>query len=131
MAHVYKHFFSIKVLTCFGVSMHQVSEHSEFIRTIKEIREAEEEYDRLIMSAKEKADKIMREAKEKTANERMKNQEDTTNYKNQQLQKGSKEIDDEVGKIVGKAKEEGNKLTKKKPDQNTVSKFVKDFLIDL
>ncbi len=40
------------------------------MKTVKEIKEAEEAYDRLIASAKEKADKLLREAKEKSMEER-------------------------------------------------------------
>jgi vacuolar-type H+-ATPase subunit H len=44
--------------------MHEASEQPEFMETVKEIRSAEEEYDRIINSAKEKADRILRKAKE-------------------------------------------------------------------
>ncbi len=108
--------------------MHQTSEHPEFMKTIKEIRDAEEEYDRLINSAKEKADKIMREAKEKTAEERMKSEEELTAYKNESLRNGSKEIEAEVGKIVEKAKDEGAKISKKSMESAAVSKLVKEFV---
>lgn len=108
--------------------MHQASEEPAFVKTVKEIRGAEEEYDRLINSAKEKADKIMREAKEKTMEERMKNEEELVGLKNERLRNGSKEIEAEVGKIVEKAKDEGAKISKKKLESPAVSKLVKDFL---
>ncbi|VVC03168.1 Uncharacterised protein [Candidatus Bilamarchaeum dharawalense] len=111
--------------------MHQVSEHPEFVKTIREIRDAEEEYDRLINSAKEKADKTMRDAKEKISHERMKNEEELTTYKNEHLQKGSKEIEQEVEKLVSKAKDDGSKLSKKKLENSEISKLVKDFLATL
>lgn len=111
--------------------MHQTSEHPEFMKTIKDIRDAEEEYDRLINSAKEKADKIMREAKEKTAEERMKSEEELVAYKNDRLRKGSKDIESEVEKIVEKAKDEGTKVGKKKPESSATSKLVKEFLSSL
>ncbi len=111
--------------------MNQVSEHPEFIKTIREIRDAEEEYDRLINSAREKADKTMRDAKERISHERMGNEERITDYKNERLQKGSREIEAEVGKTTGKAKDEGAKLAKKKLDGGAVSKLVKDFLSGL
>jgi vacuolar-type H+-ATPase subunit H len=108
--------------------MHQTPEHPEFMKTIKDIKEAEEEYDRLINSAKEKADKVMREAKERTLEERMKAEEEIVAYKNDRLKKGSSEIEAEVGKIVEKAKDEGSKISKSKPPATAVSKFVKEFL---
>jgi vacuolar-type H+-ATPase subunit H len=98
------------------------------MKTIKEIRAAEEEYDRLINSAKERADKIMREAKEKTAEERMRGEEGLVEYKNERLRKGSKEIESEVEKILQKAKDEGAKTAKKKPESAMVPKLVKEFL---
>jgi len=111
--------------------MHQTSEHPEFMKTIKEIRDAEEEYDRLINSAKEKADKILREARERTMEERLKNEEGLVAYKNERLRKGSKDIESEVEKIVDKAKEEGGKISKKKPESSAVPKLIKEFLSSL
>ena len=111
--------------------MHQVTDHPEFIKTIREIRDAEEEYDRLINSAKEKADNVMRDAKEQLSHERMNNEQKITAYKNEQLQNGSKEIEAEVEKIISKSKEDGAKLTKKKPDSAIVSKLMKSFLTNL
>ncbi len=131
MAQPFKYFFFISVTTRFGGSMHQTSEHPEFMKTVREIRDAEEEYDRLIMSAKEKADKTMREAKERILEERMKAEEEITAFKNERLKKGSTEIEAEVGKIVGKAKEEGTEIGKKKLESAAVSKLVKEFLASL
>ncbi|MFH1520024.1 MAG: hypothetical protein ABID61_00090 [Candidatus Micrarchaeota archaeon] len=111
--------------------MHQLSEHPEFIKTIQEIRDAEEEYDRLINSAKEKADKIMREAKEQISNQRMTNEQSITTYKNERLQDGSSEIETKVEEILSKAKDDGSKITKKKVEFVVVSKFVKEFLANL
>lgn len=111
--------------------MHQTSEHPEFMKTIKEIRDAEEEYDRLINSAKEKADKILREARERTMEERLKGEEELVAYKNERLRKGSKDIESEVEKIVGKAKEEGEKTSRKKLDAAAAPKLIKEFLSSL
>jgi vacuolar-type H+-ATPase subunit H len=108
--------------------MHQASEHPEFMRTIKEIRDAEEEYDRLIHSAKERADKIMREAKERIQAEHMKSEEEAVSFKDERIRKGNKEIDSEVGNILGSAKDEAGRIGKKKADSQTVSRLVKDFL---
>ncbi len=98
------------------------------MKTIKEIREAEEEYDRLINAAKEKADKTMREAKEKTLEARMKGEEELVGYRNERLRKGSKDIEAEVESIVAKAKDEGARVSKKKPEASAVSRLLKEFL---
>ncbi|MCI0503295.1 hypothetical protein L0Y65_01130 [Candidatus Micrarchaeota archaeon] len=101
------------------------------MKTIKEIRDAEEEYDRLINTAKEKADKILREARERTMEERLKSEEELVAYKNDRLRKGSKDIESEVEKIVEKAKEEGMKIGGKKPESAAVPKLIKEFLSSL
>ncbi len=111
--------------------MHQASGQPEFMKTVDEIKEAEEAYDRLIVSAKEKAGKTLRDAKEKLQEERAKGDEEITAYRNERLRKGSKEIEDEVGKLLAAAKEDAGKITRKKADQQTVSKLVKDFLNNL
>lgn len=108
--------------------MHQASEQPEFMKTVKDIREAEEAYDRLIISAKEKADKLVRDAKEKSQEERTKGDEELVAYKNERLRKGSKDIESEVEKIIAEAKEGSEKIGKKKADSAAVSKLVKDFL---
>jgi vacuolar-type H+-ATPase subunit H len=111
--------------------MHQASEQPEFMRTVKEIKDAEEAYDRLISAAKEKAEKAVREAKEKSIEERMKGEEAVTAYRNERIRKGSKEIEDEVGKLLAAAREDAEKLGKRKADQQAVSRLVKEFLDSL
>lgn len=108
--------------------MHETSEHPEFMKTVKEIRDAEEEYDRIMNSAKEKADNVMREAKEKIAEERMKSEDELVSFKNERIRSGSEEIDVEVEKILAKAKKEGESINKKKLDSKSVSTLVKNFL---
>ncbi len=44
--------------------MDKISEQSEFMKTVQEIKVAEEEYDHLITDAKQKADATLRKAKE-------------------------------------------------------------------
>lgn len=104
------------------------SEHPEFMRTVKEIRDAEEEYDHIIDSARQKAERTVREAREHSLEERTKSEEDIVAFKNERLRKGSKDIEKEVEDILGKAKEEAAKVSARKADQAFVSKIVKDFL---
>jgi vacuolar-type H+-ATPase subunit H len=111
--------------------MHETSEHPEFMKTIREIHDAEQEYDRLINSAKEKADHVMREAKEKVLEERMKATDEIVAFKNERLRSGSKEIESEVEKIVEHAKTEASKANKKGTDSATVSRLVKEFFSSL
>jgi vacuolar-type H+-ATPase subunit H len=111
--------------------MHQPSEHPEFVKTIREIRDAEEEHDRLVASSKEKADKLLREAKERVIAERTKAEEEAVDFKNEKLKVGHDGIEADVEKIVDKAKDEGSKISKKKLDAAAVSKLVKGFVGDL
>ncbi len=108
--------------------MHQTSEQPAFVETVKEIRNAEEEYDRLINSAKEKAEKTVREAREKALGERTKAEEEIVSFKNEQLRKGSEAIESEVQKLVKKAKEAAAKTSAQGLGAQAVSKLVKEFI---
>ena len=108
--------------------MTQHSEHSEFMKTVKDIRDAEREYDEIIDASKQKADRIMRDAKEKTIDERMKSEEQITSLKNDRLKKGSKSIESEVQKILDDAKDKASKVSKKKSSPQLVSNVVKTFV---
>ncbi len=111
--------------------MNQTSKEPEFIKTIGEIRGAEEEHDRLIMEAKEKADRILREAKEKIADEKASTSEKIVQLKNERLREGNKAIESKVQTLVKKAKDDSSKISKKSLGKPAVSKLVKDFLKDL
>ena len=111
--------------------MHQTSEQPEFMKTVKDIKEAEESYDRLIVSAKEKADKILQEAKERAIQERTKTEEEIVAFKNDHIRNGSKGIESEVEKILQKSGEDAEDNSKKKVDSPVVSKLLKDFLNNL
>lgn len=111
--------------------MPKTSDQPEFVKTIGEIKGAEEEYDRLILEAKQKADRILREAKEKIADERSKNSEKVVDFKNERLREGSKEIESEVQELIKKAKASSSKTSKKKLGAPAVTKLVKEFLDSL
>ncbi len=111
--------------------MHQTPEHPEFIKTVKEIKDAEEKYDRLITAAKEKADNILRKAKENIADERSKASEELVKRRNERLRAGSKDIEGTVNNMIRKAKGQAAKISEKKLPAATVSKLVKDFLSGL
>ena len=98
------------------------------MKTVREIRDAEEEYDHIIDSAKAKAEKTVREAREKVLDERRKGEEELVAFRNESLRKGSKEIEGEVEAILKKAKDDAAKVGRKKPESSFVPKLVKDFL---
>ena len=108
--------------------MHQHSEHPEFVKTIKDIRDAEEEHDRVINSSKDKAERIVREAKERILDERAKSEEEAVAFKNEQIKKGSEGIESEVQKMIKKAREDGAKISTKDLGEPAIAKLVKDFL---
>lgn len=108
--------------------MHQASEHPEFVKTVNEIRKAEEEQERLILSAKEKSNAIVRDARENAQKERLKTEEEIVAFKNAQLHKGSEAVEAEVQKILKKAKDEGAGIGKKGVNAPAVSRLVKELL---
>lgn len=106
----------------------QETEQPAFMETVKEIRGAEEEYDRIISAAKEKADRILHKAKETVLEERAKREEEIVAFKNKKLQDGSKEIENAVKDMLDKARDEAAKISDKKLDKTAVGKLAKDFL---
>lgn len=111
--------------------MHGVAEnpgHPEFVKTVNEIRKAEEEQERLILSAKEDAGRILREARENAQKERLRTEEELVALKNSQIQKGSDEIEAEVQKILKKARDDCTGLAKKSVSMQAIGKIVKDLL---
>lgn len=108
--------------------MPEVSEHSDFMKTVQEIRSAEEEYDHLISEAKQKADAILRKAREQVLKERRKAHDAATAHKNERLKSGSDGIEREVDKILEKAKSEADGIRKKKSDQKFTHSLVKELL---
>jgi len=98
------------------------------MKTVHDIRAAEEEYERIITSAKEKADKILRKAKENILEERGKMNQEMVTLKNDRIQKGAKEIEVAVHKIIDKAKDDADKMRTRKLDQTAVSKISKEFI---
>jgi vacuolar-type H+-ATPase subunit H len=108
--------------------MQQPSGQPEFVKTVSEIKGAEEEYDRLIASTKEDAEKIVRQARENAQDQRAKVEEEITASKNEQLRKGSDSIEKEVQALVKKAGDAAASAGKKTMDAPAVSKLVKAFL---
>jgi len=111
--------------------MHENPVHSVLMKTVSEIKETEEKYDKIIAEAKEKADGILRKAKEEIAVERAKVEEEITKYKNEQLRNGKEEIEKEVKRILEDAKEEAEKISKKRLNASTVLSISKSFISSL
>ncbi len=111
--------------------MHENPSHSVFMKTVEEIRSAEEKSDKAVLEAKEKADKILRRAKEEIADEAAAAREEVTKYKNEKLKAGGTGIEEEVQKTLGKAKADAEKIRKKQLDKRSVLSLCKSFIAGL
>jgi vacuolar-type H+-ATPase subunit H len=103
------------------------TDRSEFMKTVEEIKLAEEESDEILKSAKLKADKILRKAKEDVQTQKAKSEEEIVAMKNSMLEAGSKDIEKEVKKIIDKAREEADKIKKKKLNKRETEALIKTF----
>lgn len=97
--------------------MHKNSEHSNFMKTIEDIRASEQESDRIKLDAKEKADKIMRKAKENVMAMKSETEEELVKRKNQLFHQGKEKIEQEVNRNIEAAKKTAATLKGKKPSQ--------------
>ncbi|SRR3989339_434025 len=112
----------------FGVCMQETSDHTNFMKTVDEIKLAERESEKIIYDAKEKSDSLLRKAKEQVFKEKAKVAEEITTFKNEKLHEGSKDIDTEVQKLIKKAESDAQKIKEMKLDKNRTSTIVNDFL---
>jgi vacuolar-type H+-ATPase subunit H len=104
------------------------TDRSEFMKTVQEIKLAEEESDEILRSAKIEADKILRKAKEDVQIQRGKTEEEVVATKNKLLEEGSKKIESEVQKIIDKAKKDADSIRKSKLGKKETEKLVRGFL---
>ena len=111
--------------------MHSNIDKPDFIKTIDEIKGAEQEHERVINKARDDADKILIEAKEIANEERMKTSKEVVAFKNESLKSGRKKIEQKVEQMLKKAKEESQEISKKKLDSASISKLVKAFISGL
>jgi vacuolar-type H+-ATPase subunit H len=108
--------------------MTEASEHSEFMKTVEEIKLAEQQSDEILRAAKVNADNILRKAKEDVQRQRAATEEKVVAMKNSMLEKGSKEIEAEVQKIVKDAGHDAERIRKEKLTIKDIDKLVKEFL---
>ncbi len=108
--------------------MTEDSERSDFMKTVDDIKLAEQESDEILKTAKMNADNILRKAKEDVQRQRASTEAKVVETKNSLLDKGSREIEDEVSKIVKSAKHDAEKIRTEKLAKKDVDKLVKEFL---
>jgi vacuolar-type H+-ATPase subunit H len=110
--------------------MQEIQEESDFIKTIDNIKTAEEESSTVIINAKAKAELVLRRAKEEVLKERAKNNEKIVTLKNSMFRQRKDEIEKEVNKIIKKANAEAEKVKKEKMSGADISAILKKFLTD-
>ncbi|MGV8085606.1 MAG: hypothetical protein ACP5N9_05130 [Candidatus Bilamarchaeum sp.] len=110
---------------------HDNVDGSEFVKTIEEIRKAEENYDKRLQDAKQNAALILQKAKQMANDEKLKRSEEVSSWKSNSIKSGNEEIEESVKKIVQKSREDSAKLGKKVLDGDAVSKIAKEFLNSL
>ena len=106
------------------------TERSDFMKTVGEIKLAEEESDEILKAAKLQADKILRKAKEDIQGMQAKTEEQIVSMKNKMLEDGSKNIEADVKKILDKAKKDADVVRKGKLAGKDIDSLVKSFLAD-
>jgi len=104
------------------------TERSDFMKTVEDIKLAEEEADEILKSAKMDADKILRKAKEDVQRQAAEHDEKIVSLKNSLLEKGSEEIENDVKKILKEATAKADKIRKERLAKKDVELLVKKFL---
>ena len=105
--------------------------HSVIMKTVGEIRTAEDQYDKKISEAKEKSDSILRKAREDIASENAKMKEEITKYKNEKLKAGKNSIEKDVDKTIEQAKDDAETIRSKKINKAKLPSIGKSFIAEL
>jgi len=111
--------------------MNENPTHSVIMKTVGEIRTAEEQYDKIISDAKSKSDSILRKAREEIADENAKMKEEITKFKNEKLRSGKSGIEKDVGKTIDKAKSDAETVKSKKMNKTKLLAIGKSFMSEL
>ncbi|MDO8553876.1 MAG: hypothetical protein Q7S22_03660 [Candidatus Micrarchaeota archaeon] len=101
--------------------MHKNPEHSDFMKTIEDIRVSENESEKIKLEAKEKADLIMRNAKENVMKMKSDIEEELVQRKNTLIHQGKEKIEKEVQENLGSAKKVADGLKNKALSQKDIS----------
>jgi len=104
---------------------------SVLMKTVGEIRSAEDKYESTISEAKEKADSILRKAKEEIAKEKAAVKEEITKFKNEKLKAGKNSIEKDVKKTIEEAKDNAEKIKSKKLAKPKIVSIGRSFIAEL
>ena len=99
--------------------------------TIKQIKTAEDESDKIIHNAKEKAEKILLSGKTKVQEQQSKSSLELSEYKKKKIEEGIKKINLVAEEQINSAKEEAKKIKKAKLDSSQLSELVDEFLSNI
>lgn len=105
--------------------------HSVIMKTVGEIRTAEDQYDKKISEAKEKSDSVLRKAREEIAAENAKMKEEITKFKNEKLKSGKSSIEKDVNKTIEEAKDDAEAIRGKKANKAKLVAIGKSFISEL
>ena len=105
--------------------------HSVIMKTVGEIRTAEEQYDKKISEAKEKSDSILRKAREEIAGENARMKDEITKFKNEKLKAGKNSIEKDANKTIDEAKGDAEAIRSKKASKAKLVAIGKSFISDL
>ncbi|MBI5047041.1 hypothetical protein HZC07_04920 [Candidatus Micrarchaeota archaeon] len=111
--------------------MHESHPQSDVMETVKKIKAAEDEYEKLVSAAKQNAESIIKKAKDSALEERAKTHESAVKLKNDRLQQGVKQIDSAISHVLDKTKSDADKLRKKTLDSEKIQMIAKNFLASL
>lgn len=107
------------------------SDDSEFMKTVEDIKKAEEGADSIRADAKEKSEHIIKKGKESVLKTRSETNDEVVKLKNRLLHEGKDKIEKEVSHIISKAQSEGDGLRKKKIGKDDAVSLLKKFVLSL
>ncbi|MFA6531062.1 MAG: hypothetical protein WCT31_04985 [Candidatus Micrarchaeia archaeon] len=107
------------------------SDDSEFMKTVEDIKKAEDSADSLKADAKEKSEHIIKKGKESVLKINSETNNEVIKLKNRLLHEGKDGIEKEVDHIVEKAHSEGESLRKKKIGKEDAISLLKQFVLSL
>lgn len=111
--------------------MREKSDHPEFMKTVMEIKSAEEKRSKMISDSHAEADKIARQAREDILEARRRNEETIVAMKNSMLQEGAGAIEEETQALLKKTKAEAAKTAKMGLEAKDAQKLAAGFLQSL
>ena|GEM_PF-2400198 len=102
--------------------------NASLIRTIEDVKSAEEKAKQIKTSAEEKAQKILISSKKEAEEIKLKGEKEALELKEKRISEGKKITETEVTKIIGAAQKKAESIKKKKADSKAVSVLINDFV---